>query len=86
MGDCLSRVVFLEIFRDSPHLGLLLSICFALILTKMYWTTFWAIFFTNPSGHPVGKVQRQIFVMFGRSFFQRKVDAGRQISGSQNVD
>jgi hypothetical protein len=45
-GDCLLWGSFLKItyVHDEGY---------AIILTKNFWATFWAIFFTNSSGHPV---------------------------------
>jgi hypothetical protein len=41
---------FLKITQETKLFGYFFSA--KLIVTKMGWATFWAIFFTNSSGHP----------------------------------
>jgi hypothetical protein len=49
---------FLKITEVAQIIGQLFSNvgkCYGLILTKMGWAAFWAIFFSNASGHPHGE-------------------------------
>jgi hypothetical protein len=39
---------------------------YVLILIQMDWATFWAIFFTNPSGHPACRHKKIKCVIYGR--------------------
>jgi hypothetical protein len=52
---------FSENYISSPHFldTFLRGYCYASILTKMHWATFWASFFTNSSGHPASQVHHE---------------------------